>query len=80
MQAEGEQMQSTVGLICTWYVDSISFRHSVNHSLLAGFTACVLLRLWSLYVLVEVSETSPIAAVQVHIMVPACALGYFCLN
>lgn len=55
--------------------------HAPNESLmLAYFAACILLKLWSLYVFVHVSATTPLATAQVHITVPACVLDIFCSN
>lgn len=68
-QAEGEQMQLTVSLICIWCADSSSVIHWMYHLLVAG----VLLRLWSLYVFGHVILTAPGTGAQVHVIAPVCA-------
>lgn len=75
-QAEGEQMQLTVGLICIWCADSSSLIKRMNQLLLAG----ILLRLWCLYVFAQVIVTAPVAGVQVHVIAPVYVLDDFCSN
>lgn len=75
-QAEDEQMQLTVSLICVWWADSSSVIHWMYHLLVAG----ILLRLWSLYVFACVIVMTPVTGAQVHVIAPVCVLDDFCSN